>query len=250
MRIIRQAIKWSMTRMLPSDRWLVTGPRTSKGVALTFDDGPHPEYTPRLLNELQRYGIKATFFVVGRAVERYPHLVQRMVEEGHAVGTHSYTHSEPRDTSTAILIDEVRRSIELCETVIGTAPRLFRPPKGQLTLSKTWKLWGLNQTVVLWNQDPRDYQADSKSMSQWIEGYTPQGGDIVLMHDNHPRCIAAIEPLVRVANAHELADFAKIDDWVPQSMARAMPVQHASTDTVSQRGAAVQTHVKHQEMPL
>jgi len=106
------------------------------------------------------------------------------------------------------------------------------------------------QWLMSWYKVDATYKATGKSMSQWIEGYTPQGGDIVLMHDNHPRCIAAIEPLVRVANAHELADFAKIDDWVPQSMARAMPVQHASTDAVSQRGAAVQTHVKHQEMPL
>jgi len=215
---LRQSIKWAMTSLLPRQRWLVHGPRTAAGIALTFDDGPHPEYTPRLLDELQRNQVKATFFVVGQAAERYPRLVRRMAAEGHVVGTHSYTHSEPHQTSPRKLLDEVRRSLELCGELIGTTPTLFRPPKGQLSFAKTWKLWKLGQTIVLWDQDPRDYQSDQSQLLKWCEQYQPRSGDIVLLHDTHPHCISAIEPLVRAANSRKLGPFVRVDDWTRQNV--------------------------------
>lgn len=213
MNVLRQAVKFAMSSVLAREKWLVRGPRSSSGIALTFDDGPHPEYTPRLLDELQRLDIVATFFVVGEAAAKNPELVRRMAAEGHAVGTHSYTHSEPRLTSSNQLRDEVRRSIELCTNLMGTAPTLFRPPKGQLTWSKTWDLWGMKQTIVLWNQDPRDYQAGERGVQSWINEYRPAKGDIVLMHDIHPHCIAAIESLKRTVEARRLGRFARIDEW-------------------------------------
>ncbi|MDB5385250.1 MAG: polysaccharide deacetylase [Planctomycetaceae bacterium] len=210
---LRQAIKFTMTGLLPRQKWLVNGPRSANGIALTFDDGPHPEFTPRLLDELQRQGVAATFFVVGDAAARYPELVRRMAVEGHAVGTHSYTHSEPRQTCAKQLLNEVRRSLDLCGNLIGYEPTLFRPPKGQLTLAKTLGLWKLKQTVVLWNQDPRDYQGLS-GIQSWLNQYQPRGGDIVLMHDIHPHCIAAIAPLVRLAEARQLTEFVRVDQWI------------------------------------
>src|SRR5688572_27930175 len=103
MSIVRQAVKALMTVGLPPQRWLVRGPRQrltdAPTISLTFDDGPHPEHTPRVLEELRRWGLTATFFVIGREVERHPDLVTRIVNEGHALGNHTFTHSEPAATS-------------------------------------------------------------------------------------------------------------------------------------------------------
>ena len=114
MNVLRQGIRQLLTACLPAERWLVRG-RRAKGVggvaiSLTFDDGPHPEYTPQVLDRLQTYGWKGTFFVVGERAAAHPDLIRRIVREGHELGNHSYTHSEPSQTTAAALIDEVRRT--------------------------------------------------------------------------------------------------------------------------------------------
>lgn len=228
MNLLRQGVKFAMTSLLPRNKWLVQGPRSADGIALTFDDGPHPKYTPRLLDELQRLGVVATFFIVGEAAERSPELVRRMAAEGHAIGTHSYTHSEPHETSAKKLQGEVRRTLDLCRDLIGFEPTLFRPPKGKLTLQKTFQLWSANQSIVLWNRDPRDYQAGVNGIQSWIDRYEARGGDIVLMHDVHPHCITAIEPLVRRIELEQLGPFCRVDKWIRQSSCRLSVVSSQS----------------------
>lgn len=212
---IRQGIKAVMSAVLPRERWLASGPKKSSGIALTFDDGPHPEYTPRLLDELLKFQIRATFFVVGEAVARFPDITRRIVAEGHTLAGHTYTHSEPSETSTTKLLNEVRQSLALIEDLTGQQLTLFRPPKGKLSLTKTLGLWKLKQTIVLWNCDPRDYQAVApQGIQSWVRQYRPAGGDIVLMHDTHPHCIGAIEPLVQRIADRGFSDFITVDEWV------------------------------------
>lgn len=212
---LRQGIKSLLTTVLPRDRCLVSGPRSATGIALTFDDGPHPEHTPRLLDELARHQVRATFFVVGQAVESYPDIARRIVDEGHALGSHTYTHSEPAETSATSLLDEVRRSLDLIEGLTGERPTLFRPPKGKLSITKSLGLWKLRQTIVLWNRDPHDYRADpNEGILPWVEAYAPLGGDIVLLHDTHPHCIQAIKPLVQRVTDSGLNDFLTVDEFV------------------------------------
>ncbi len=224
MNLFRQGIKKVLTSVLSRDRMFDRGPASATGIALTFDDGPHPEYTPALLDELQRLQLRATFFVVGEAVERNPALTRRIVADGHTIGSHTYTHSEPAQTNAAKLLIEVHRSLALIEDLTGVRPTLFRPPKGKLTIAKSWGLWRLQQTIVLWNQDPRDYQASAVSGIQpWIDKYQPSRGDIILMHDTHPHCIAAIEPLVQLVQRHSLGEFATVDEWLATHKRLARP---------------------------
>lgn len=212
---LRQGVKNVMSAVLPRERWLTSGPESAAGIALTFDDGPHPDYTPLLLDQLLRHRIRATFFVVGQAVAHFPDLAKRIIAEGHTLGCHTYTHSEPANTSARTLMDEVRRSLALIEDLTGQRVSLFRPPKGKLSLTKTLGLWKLQQTIVLWNQDPRDYRADSlQGIHPWVQEYRPTRGDIVLMHDTHPHCIDAIEPFVQVVADHGLGEFQTIDQWL------------------------------------
>lgn len=235
---LKQLVKGIMSQVLPRDRWVTRGDPSVSKVSLTFDDGPHPLYTPRLLEELRRFQIPATFFVVGRAAQEHPELIRQILDEGHTLGTHSFTHSEPHLTSAACLLQEVEQSIGLIEDLTGFRPKLFRPPKGALTWSKIWCLWKQHQTIVLWNQDPRDYRADSfAGITPWIQGYTPRNGDIVLMHDTHPHCIGAIEQLVDRIQQNGLQGFSRIEapaEW-GVSPTRSKQCVHQETSGIDDR---------------
>ncbi len=195
----RHLVRSAMAATLPRTWFLVQGPKQSCSVCLTFDDGPHPEHTPRLLDVLGKYEIPATFFVVGRQAERYPELVRRLMAEGHTIGHHSYSHSEPRLTSAQHLLEEVRRTRELLSQLLGQSPNLFRPPCGKLTGAKLLLLWRAGQTIVLWNVDPKDYALPSAGEGlAWFQKNQLQGGDIVLMHDNQPHASEILPTLIRL----------------------------------------------------
>jgi peptidoglycan/xylan/chitin deacetylase (PgdA/CDA1 family) len=203
-----------MATALPRRLFLVRGPAASASVCLTFDDGPHPEHTPRLLDTLKELGVTATFFVVGQQAERYPNLVRRIAAEGHAVGHHTFYHTDLRRTSARQLAAEVRRTRDLLARLLGKAPNLFRPPHGKLTPAKLWSLWRAGQTVVLWNVDPKDYACRSADQLQaWCEAHPMQAGDLVLMHDDRPHAAMVLPGLIAVARQRGLT-FSTIPDWV------------------------------------
>lgn len=195
MGLIPQLSKRLLQATLPSRVLLVRGPRASKQtieICLTFDDGPHPEHTPRLLDNLATFGLTGTFFIVGQRAEKYPELVRQIVDAGHELGNHTWTHSEPRETSTTQFMEEIRRTRHWIQDLTGRDCRLMRPPKGELTISKLWGLIKERQTIALWNQDPRDYRMESWcDMEDWCRNYQPAQGDIVLMHDIHPHAATA-----------------------------------------------------------
>jgi peptidoglycan/xylan/chitin deacetylase (PgdA/CDA1 family) len=192
----------------------VSGPRRSGSVCLTFDDGPHPEHTPRLLDVLKQAGVRATFFVIGERAASHPDLIRRLGADGHVVANHSFTHSEPSRTTAPKLLDEVDRTQELLDKLIGRTPALFRPPKGEVTASKLVRLWRAGQTVVLWNKDPKDYACRSASeVLSWLQGHPCQGGDVVLMHDNHPFAAEVLPDFIEAVRRRGLG-FATVTDWL------------------------------------
>ncbi|WP_042478764.1 polysaccharide deacetylase family protein [Bacillus ndiopicus] len=154
-----------------------------EGVALTFDDGPHPIYTPQLLDLLKEFDIKATFFVVGKNAQAYPTLIQRMYKEGHTIGVHHYQH-----TSNWLLLPfQVKKEIEQCARVIeqitGERPTLYRPPWGHLNafvpaLTKNYR-------IVLWTKHFSDWRIAhiEHSLEDKLVKATKVGG-IFLLHDN------------------------------------------------------------------
>jgi peptidoglycan/xylan/chitin deacetylase (PgdA/CDA1 family) len=203
-----------MSVALPRRLYMTSGPKNSGQVSLTFDDGPHPEHTPRLLDGLKARGIRATFFLLGRQVERHPEIVKRIAAEGHDVGHHSYTHGDPTTTSAIDLVREARQASALLERLVGRAPRLYRPPHGKLTPAKTLGLWGTRQTIVLWNQDPKDFSCGStEALQSWFKGRTLSGGDVILLHDVHPFAAGALDVMVESVAAAGLR-FAPISAWV------------------------------------
>jgi peptidoglycan-N-acetylglucosamine deacetylase len=199
MGLIRQCVKSVFNACLPRHRWLTRGSsrawRDRPTCSLTFDDGPHPDHTPRVLAALKRWGLTGTFFVVGREAVRSPALLQQIVDEGHELANHSFFHIEPRSISAQKLVQEFRDT----ETLLShfrsrrgadgrtALPVLFRPPKGEVTWSKLRALWKQNATIVLWTLDPKDYRLkEAADVKAWVDQHQPQHGDIVLLHDNQP----------------------------------------------------------------
>jgi peptidoglycan/xylan/chitin deacetylase (PgdA/CDA1 family) len=172
-------------------------PPGDSSVALTFDDGPHPELTPLLLDVLAARGARATFFVIGGQAAAHPEVVRRMAAEGHTVGHHSWTHTEPATTSARFLLDETRRSREFLEDLLGRPAPLFRPPHGKLTVAKLLGVWSQGNTVVLWNRDPKDFQMTSAGdLHEWFTANPIRPRDILLLHDTHPHAAAVLPTLL------------------------------------------------------
>lgn len=209
---------------MPRSRWITRGPSDCGAVALTFDDGPHPEHTPRLLDTLDELGVPATFFVVGRDAAAQPRLIERMVAAGHQVANHTWTHSEPASVSATQLMAEVRETGALLRELTGSDVSLFRPPKGEFTLSKVRALWRARQTIALWTVDPKDFAMTSTEQARaWSDHYRPTAGDIVLMHDNHPWCGTLVPEMVARGRDDGLC-FTTLAEWT-----RPMMVSRAST---------------------
>jgi peptidoglycan/xylan/chitin deacetylase (PgdA/CDA1 family) len=167
---------------------------TSRRVlALTFDDGPHPELTPKLLDILRHHGVRATFYVIGRNVETYPEIARRIVSEGHEIANHSWSHPALTGLSAARLRSEVENTSAVIQRVTGRRPTNIRPPYGAINDRVRRSLiedHGLD--VIMWSVDPLDWRRPGASVvaQRLVEGAEP--GAILLAHDIHPGTIEAV----------------------------------------------------------
>jgi peptidoglycan/xylan/chitin deacetylase (PgdA/CDA1 family) len=154
-----------------------------KLIALTFDDGPHPHYTDRVLAVLSEYGVKATFFEIGVNVERYPEVAKRVAETGHEIGNHTYSHLHLNRVREGDREEEIRRCEEVVREVTGTTPTLFRPPEGTRSESECTLVRACGYRQILWSVDTNDWRGRSaQDITRCVVGHV-RGGDIVLMHD-------------------------------------------------------------------
>ncbi len=152
-------------------------------VALTFDDGPDPEHTPAILDELARLGAVATFFLVGANAQTHPRIVRRILAEGHAVGSHSSSHPEPWCLRPDALLRDYARGRTQVEHAAQRSVHLFRPPKGYVDAAGAAVMLAARLRPWLWTLDPRDWQPDVSS-ADIVAGLAPmRGGDVVLLHD-------------------------------------------------------------------
>jgi peptidoglycan/xylan/chitin deacetylase (PgdA/CDA1 family) len=151
-------------------------------VALTFDDGPHPDYTPRLLDILERYRARATFFMVGEAAQKYPEIVRRVAQAGHAIGNHSWDHP----SFPLISGRERRAQIRACAKVIAPytdGVRLFRAPYGDQNLASRLDALLLGYQDIMFNIDTDDWcGGNGASVADQIERRI-QPGSVIILHD-------------------------------------------------------------------
>ena len=158
---------------------------TPGAVALTFDDGPHPQATPQVLDLLAGEGVAATFFLVGEQVTRRAGLCQEIVSAGHAVGLHGHTHrTELRLTPRALAADRAR-GLEAIHDAVGVVPSIHRPPYGAASAAGLALARHAGLQTVLWSRWGRDWRrrATADGVARDVLRGGPPDGEIVLLHD-------------------------------------------------------------------
>ncbi|MFC7357928.1 polysaccharide deacetylase family protein [Jejudonia soesokkakensis] len=168
-----------------------------KVVALTFDDGPHPEYTPFVLQLLKNHKATATFFCIGRQVEKYPEIVNEIKIAGHTIGNHTYSHSIGIDfNSTQSWIEEIKQTNQVIQKIIGEEVSLFRPPYGVTTPHLAKAIEYTRHKVIGWNIRSFDKGiSDPEVILKRIKKQLKPGG-IILLHDTHINAPYILEHLL------------------------------------------------------
>lgn len=162
-------------------------------IAMTYDDGPHPKNTPRLLDMLRKRNIKATFYVIGRSVNLYPQITRRIVAEGHEIGNHTWTHRKLTALSDSQVRKEMNTTRDAIVAACGVKPRTMRPPYGALRQDqRAWIYKEYGYPTILWSVDPEDWKRPGLSVvTSRIVNNTRNGG-IVLAHDLHKPTVDAM----------------------------------------------------------
>ncbi|CAN5872708.1 hypothetical protein BH11VER1_BH11VER1_32530 [soil metagenome] len=162
-------------------------------VAMTFDDGPHPSNTPRLLDMLKQRNIKATFYVVGKNVREYPDIVRRILAEGHEIGNHTWDHQALSGMSAERVHQELAMTHNAVLEVAGYQIRTMRPPYGATNLRVKQQCYQeFGYPTILWSVDPLDWKRPGSSVvAQRIISATHPGA-IILSHDIHEPTITAM----------------------------------------------------------
>jgi peptidoglycan/xylan/chitin deacetylase (PgdA/CDA1 family) len=205
-------------------------------VALTFDDGPHPRWTPRILEILASRGVRATFFVVGRKVEQYPDVVRAIVDAGHGVGLHSYAHDRLFSLRGERRVrEDLERGIAAFERVVGYRPMLFRPPIGHTNPAIAHVTEELGLVVVGWTLGARDGVA--RARPEDVAGRVRRDlrdGTIVLLHDapergdREPAAVRAL-PVILDAMAAERLDAVPVSSWIDHGTRHHCPPRGSTT---------------------
>jgi peptidoglycan-N-acetylglucosamine deacetylase len=174
-----------------------TIPNKENAIFLTFDDGPHPEITPKVLAILKKYKVKATFFCIGKNVEKYPEIYQQIINEGHSVGNHTYSHhSGWRSNNKGYYADIEKAAADFIDS------DLFRPPYGEVSPIQYNHL-KVKYRIIMWDVLSKDYDQKLKP-AQVLDNVTSglQSGSIIVMHDSEkalPNMMVNLEPIITFA---------------------------------------------------
>jgi len=165
-------------------------------ICLTFDDGPHPNTTPRLLSILRRENIRATFFVVGMMGELFPELLREEAAEGHAVGNHTYHHVNLTKIPLPYVATEIAACDRVLRKILGGHGHLFRPPGGDYDDRIVQIASALGYTTVLWTDDPGDYAHPGSLVLQLRFYGRLSNGGIILLHDGVEETVRMLPSLI------------------------------------------------------
>lgn len=159
-----------------------SGPRGEKFVALTFDDGPDNVFTPQILDVLKAKKVRATFFIIGSRAETLPDMMARIVNEGHVIGNHTWTHANLIKLSNDEFYNEINKTNVLLNKISGRKTSLFRSPYGSIDPSQVNLVGGLNMKIIAWNVDSLDWKGlpESQVKSNILENV--RKGSIILQH--------------------------------------------------------------------
>ncbi len=200
--MVKAAVKRVVKRLI--DNRLVYY-RVAKGptsVLLTFDDGPHPEITPKVLDLLDEHGAKAVFFVIGAHAEKEPELVREIHRRGHCIGNHTYSHlNDYRDGAYSIkqYVGEIVRCQQLIREISGAETSLFRPPRGEINLKTLYATKRTGHRLIHWSLEGGEWADRENESGAFIADFvvrTVQPRDIVLLHDDNEKTVEVLQTLL------------------------------------------------------
>lgn len=178
---------------------LTRGNPARKLIALTFDDGPHPSLTPQLLEILKKASIRATFFVVGKMVEKSPDLLRAINDAGHEIGNHTFSHVTLTKIPLADIETEYRANNDIVLKTIGKTMTLCRPPGGDYDDQVIAGALEVGLTTVLWTDDPGDYATPGSEVIQKRTLDKLSNGAIILLHDGISQTLAVLPQIISYA---------------------------------------------------
>ena len=176
-----------------------------KTVALTFDDGPHPENTPAILKLLKLYDFKATFFLQGNLLRKYHQLGRMIVEQGHEIGNHTYEHIDIKKCSYNKFHDSVLKTEKLISSIYKKHNKkyrkLIRTPYGSINFKLLYYILRHKYLLVSWNKDSRDsFIRNDKDLIKYFQSYEIYDGDIILFHEDYNHTVKALPEILYSLN--------------------------------------------------
>jgi peptidoglycan/xylan/chitin deacetylase (PgdA/CDA1 family) len=182
----------------PSVPFLHQGPTNSPVIALTFDDGPAPGVTERILDALRTHGLRATFFMIGEKVAAAPELASRVLQEGHELGHHTYTHRKLTELSDAEVESELDQTDTIFQKILGRRAEWFRPPFGALRQDQAARVRKRGMRIAMWSVDSEDWRGGSGTeVTERILTHIHPGA-ILLCHDFPPTAESIETTLTRL----------------------------------------------------
>ena len=188
------------------------GPKTTK-IALTFDDGPHPILSKKLLKILKTHRVRGTFFLVGNKSNENPDIVNQIQSEGHEIGNHSYNHDDLTTFNESEMINDLTKTNKILETITDSEIKYFRPPGGKLNTKLLNITGNLNLKMILWNINASDYKLkndtfyvmdESKNKQKFLAvrlidhiSSKARGGDIILFHNGSDESILLLPDIIK-----------------------------------------------------
>jgi peptidoglycan-N-acetylglucosamine deacetylase len=185
------------------------GSSKKNAIALTFDDGPKPEFVMPILAELDKYGAKATFFVVGEEAEKNPDLIMRMADSGHEIGNHTYSHTPAKEQKIKQALGDIQRCNEVIKAITGQTPKYYRPPGGGINPGISAGLEKMKMEPVFWSMNandytevtpgyevPDDYQLMAVDLAKKILDKA-KPGTIILMHSSSEQTVRALPMILK-----------------------------------------------------
>ena len=165
--------------------FIIRGPRDTRRIAITFDDGPSPGVTEKVLQALSQNRAKATFFMIGNRIKESPNLAREVQSQGHEIANHSYTHPFLSRLSTETVKQELEKTQNIIEETMNVKAHWFRPPYGAFKVSQAPIATALKLNIVIWSVDPQDWARPGINVIHRRIINQTSGGDIILCHDLH-----------------------------------------------------------------
>jgi peptidoglycan/xylan/chitin deacetylase (PgdA/CDA1 family) len=188
-------------------RWILIQkfPKNFNTILFTFDDGPNPKYSPRILDILDKHRLRACFFCVGKYARLHPELLREISDRGHLIGNHTYNHKNDNYTTYTEIYNDIRKCNDTLSAILNKRTGLFRPPRGKITLTNIYAANKLGLKTILWSVGGEEWSRNANQPFDYIANHiltSIKHNDILLLHDNHPNTIDVLAKICPILSKY------------------------------------------------